>query len=364
MSPRTLLALALAAALVGVALFRDRQAAVHSTPTADITVAEEVNQTGERVRHRSERFNHRPRIRAPIHNDIASQVQDKLRDWKAEPDREARDRLMQELLALLTDENAAEIAQSLSAEDLGEHFGIAALERWLTSDPRIAAEWLSSRPETTAGQAALVARKLLSTNGNFQNYLNQMAPTEWKDKILTAAGFETAATNPLQAIAFAKQMKPGESRTALLQSSAFEWARTDPTSAMNWVAQVEDPALREQLAAWSAKGFASADPEKAAAWLVASVKNPELLVDAAQSVVRSWAASSPAAAADWIAQFPDGSVQDEALETLMSFWSTTDSSGAWGWIHTLPEGDLRAKASSVLARATRVVAGGGDNISP
>jgi hypothetical protein len=298
-------------------------------------------------------------LRKLIHKDLPAQIRDKLSAWKTEPDREARDRLMLELLAMLTDENAAEIARSLSPEDLAERFGVSALDRWLNQNPEAAATWLASRPDTTAEQASLVARRLLSLEGGFQKYLDQVPSGEWREKILNAAGFEIASTNPQQAIAFADRMSPGQNRTALFQSSGFEWARTDPDAAMKWVSEIEDNALREQVSAWTAKGLASNDPEKAATWLVASVKNEELLLSAAQSVVRSWAANSPAAAADWVAHFPTGPVQNEALETLMAFWSGIDSEGARSWVSGLPDSALRQKASGILDRTPQNPANAG-----
>ena len=101
--------------------------------------------SGEGVRNQASTSVGAGRLRKLIHKDLLAQIHDKLSAWKAESDREARDRLMLELLAMLTDENAAEIAQSLSPEDLAERFGVAALDHWLNLNPEAAATWLASR---------------------------------------------------------------------------------------------------------------------------------------------------------------------------------------------------------------------------
>jgi hypothetical protein len=282
--------------------------------------------------------------------DITSLIQEKLLAWGRAPDPRVAAEAMQELLALVTDQNVVEIIQSLPAENLNGPFGNALLERWLALDPNTAAAWLAARPDATGEQTALVARKLLEDRGGFQNYLERLPDGEWKEKVLGAAGFEVASDDPIQAIEFAKRMNPGETRTGLLQSAAFEWARREPAAAMQWLNQVDDPALREPLIAWGAKGYATADPREAAEWLIASVKGGDLLNETATSIVRSWAASEPAAAADWVVRFPESPVRDEALETLMSFWAASDSGPATAWVEKLPAGSFRQKAAAILAR--------------
>jgi hypothetical protein len=282
--------------------------------------------------------------------DIVSLVQQRLSDWRQEAERDVKDRLMHELIAILNNDNAGEIFQSLSAEDANDSFGVEALQRWLASNPVAAADWIATRSETSAGQAALVANKLLENLDTFEDYLKRLPAGEWKENVLSAAGFQIVSVKPTDAIGFARRMNAGEIQTALLQFSVFEWARSEPEAVMEWTGQVDEPELRERLSAWAAKGVAESNPRQAVEWLVSTVNSEEALRDAGQSIVRSWVVSDPAAAADWVVLFPEGPVRDEALETLMSFWAASDLSAASAWVEQLAEGSLRRNALSILTR--------------
>lgn len=274
----------------------------------------------------------------------------KLDAWHSEPDSRAQYRLLQELCALLTDENAASVVQSLSTEDLAGHFGLAALERWLATDPTAAAIWMASRPATTDEQVSLVARTLLKDRDGFQNYLLDLPESEWKAKFLHSAASVAAASNPQQAIALAAEMNPDDAK-GILQAAAFQWASDDPMAVKKWAEQSTDADLRQELIAAAAKGMAEEHPREAAAWLIASVKDPDVLAGAAQSIIRSWAAREPSATADWIALFPKGDVRNEALETVISFWSASDAAAAGAWVANLSDDSMRQAAAAILDRS-------------
>jgi hypothetical protein len=285
--------------------------------------------------------------------ELQNLVHDKLSAWRSEPDSRAQYNLLQELTALLTDENAAGIIQSLSTEDLAGNFGIAALERWLSADPNAAAVWLASRSDTTDEQASLVARMLLQDRDGFQSYLDRLPDGEWKAKIISGAAFEMAASNPQQAIPFAAQMDSGDA-TGVLQAAAFQWARIDPDAAKQWATQGADADVREELIAAAAKGMAEQHPGEAAEWLLTSVKSPDPLAETLPGIIRSWAGKEPSATADWVAHFPAGIARNEALETVMNFWSASDLPGAKAWAANLPDVSLRQDAVAILDRSKLV----------
>jgi hypothetical protein len=274
----------------------------------------------------------------------------KISAWHSEPDARVQYGLLQELCALLTDENAAGIVQSLSADDLAGNFGVAALERWLSADPNAAAEWMASRPDANGEQASLVARMLLKNRDGFQSYLDSLPAGEWKGKILCGAAFEMATSDPQQAIAFAAQMNSGDAR-GVLQAAAFQWARSDPDAAKQWAEQGTDADLRDGLIAAAAKGMAEQHPDQAAEWLVTSVNAQNPLAEAVQSIICSWATKEPSVTADWVALFPTGAVRDEALETVMNFWTASDPTGARAWVVNLSDGSIRQAAMAIQDRS-------------
>lgn len=263
---------------------------------------------------------------------------------------------MQELLALITDQNAAEIVRSLSADELSEPFGTAAFERWLASDSSAAAGWISTQANGSEDQAAMVARALISTPGQIEDYLGRLPDGEWKEKFMAAAGFETASTDPQQAITLALKLRPGEIQNGVLQAAAYDWARRDPSAAEDWAEHMDDPAMRDQLIASAARGLSETDPRGAADWLVRSVRDQSLLADTAQQIVRSWAAAEPAAAADWVASFPSGAARNEALDTLVQLWAAQDSIAARTWANSLPAGPVHESAVAILNRGNTVTA--------
>jgi hypothetical protein len=263
----------------------------------------------------------------------------KLRQWSETRtgDRATQDRLMNELLAMLTDDNAAKIIRSLSPEELDSPFGISALFHWMKMDPVTAANWIASRPDATEDQAWVVAHNLLAAGIDLQNYSTQLPDTGWKQKFLAQASLDVISENPMQAVNLAQQMDPGSSQTNLLQTVASDWISNDPSKALDWIMSVNDPAMQQQLIAAATKAYAVTDPALSAEWLVSSVQSEIVLNDTLPTILEIWAAKDPAAAANWVAQFPEGSLRETAIETVASQWVQSDSVAAAKWIVTLPE---------------------------
>jgi len=235
----------------------------------------------------------------------------KLRQWSETQtgDRVTQDRLMNELLALLTDDNAAAIIQSLSPEELEGPFGISALFRWMKTDPITAANWIASQPDTTEDQAWVVAHNLQTAGVDLQSYSAQLPDTGWKQEFLAEASLDVISKNPQEAVNLAQQMNPGHDQVNLLQTIASDWISNDPNSALDWITSVNDTSLREQLIAAAAKAYATTDPALASEWLISTVKSAGILNSTLPSIMEIWTAKDPTAAANWENQFINGPAQ-------------------------------------------------------
>ena len=274
-------------------------------------------------------------------NDTLALIHLKLRQWSETKtgDKETQARLMNELQAMLTDENAAEIMQSLSTEEMDSPLGISALFHWMNVDPLTAANWMAARPDATEDQAWVVAHNLLTDSTNLHSYCDQLPDTGWKQNFLADAGFGVLSKNPVEAINLAQRMDPGSAQTNLLQTVAYDWISRDPNPALDWIMGVNDPSLQERLIAAGAKAVAMTDPSLAAGWLVSGVQSEGLLNDTVPNIVEIWAGKDPSEAANWVAQFPDGVSREAAVNIVSSHWLQSDSGAATAWILTLPERD-------------------------
>lgn len=293
-----------------------------------------------------------PRPEAPIlspspTNGALALIHLKFREWLESKtgDTETQDRLLKEFLAMLTDENAAEITQSLSPDELDTPLGTVALERWLKADLATAANWIAGKTNATEEQVWLVGRKMLEDPAGVQNLLNysdQLTNNPWKQQLFEGAGLLLSETNPAAAINLAQRMDAGQSQTNLLQTATYDWISRDPNAALDWILSVNDPSLREKLIAIGSQAYAATDPRLAADWLVSTVKSDETLNDAVVHVVDAWTTKNPAEAAQWVSALPAGPMRDAAIYTVVSQWLPSDRGGngpAGAWILNLPEED-------------------------
>ena len=224
--------------------------------------------------------------------------------------KEDRALLTEEMLALVTDENVAEIVQSLSAEEMNTPFGAGALHHWMQSSPVTATDWAATRPETTPQQTLAIADDWIAGQSGVQACIDQLPATDWKQTFLSSLGSEISVKDPRAAIGFAQQMTHGNAQENLLQSVACDWIENDPTAALNWIASESDPALREKLVASAAQAYAVTDPAQAASWLVSEVGSGGVANDAAHNITETWASKDPATVADWVARFPAGDTRE------------------------------------------------------
>jgi hypothetical protein len=266
-----------------------------------------------------------------------------LRQWQEsqvnDPDNEAyRAKLLQEMLAMVTDANVAEIIQSLTAEEMKTPFGTGALHHWMQVDPVTASNWLASRPDTTEDQTLAVAEDWAGNRDGLQQYIDQLPDTAWKQSFLQDASSAMSFTNPVAAIKLAQQMKPGDAQTNLLRTVASGWISTDPNATLNWINSINDPSLREQLVASAAQSYALTDPAQAEAWLVSAVKSDQIVKDSTLNILGTWVTIDPVAAANWAAQFPEGDTKAAAVKIVSTYWQQTDPAAASAWMQNLAGG--------------------------
>jgi len=268
-------------------------------------------------------------------------IHSRLREWaqRKTGDRDADDRLMSELNALLTDENAGEITRLLSGEYLHGPFGTSALLRWMKTEPVSAANWVASRPDATDSQAWAVARGLLADDIDLQKYASQLPDTQWKQTYLLDAGLALVPSNPNEVVGLALQMDPGSAQTNLLQTAVTEWMGNDPDGTTNWILRVTDPALRDKLISAGAKAYATTDPDAAATWAASSMEAGATMDNTVSNIVNIWASSNPAGAARWVGQLPADEVRISAARALLTEWVQSDPDAAARWAQSLPGGD-------------------------
>jgi hypothetical protein len=267
-------------------------------------------------------------------------IRGKLLRWReaqrgGSEDREAQDRLMQEMLAMVTDQNAAEILHALSAEEMKTPFAVGVLRHAMQVDPVRITDWIASRADTTEAQTLEIADDWRSHPSGLEECIEQLPDTQWKQDFLGGLGSEMSSTDPKTAIEVLQQMNPGQPQTYALQVVACNWVAANPDAALDWVAGVQDPALRDQLIASAVQSYALTDPAQAATWLVSEVKSPQLVNDAALNILRTWVLKDPAQAASWAAQFPDGNTKTAAVEIISQHWQQTDPPAAAAWIQNL-----------------------------
>lgn len=219
--------------------------------------------------------------------NIHAIIHAKLRQWRntATGETTTQEAITQELVAMLSDNNTAEIVQSLSPQELPTPFGNAAVKRWLDIAPAEAARWLATQPDTMEHQAWFVARRFQEAPAALHSYCDELPANAWKEQVLQHASLDMADIDPSQAITFAQRLAPGDAKTNAFETIAYAWFERDPTAALRWAQTIADSTLRERLFAVGAKAIARVDPDLALDWLVAGVNSDRLFQETALSIV-------------------------------------------------------------------------------
>jgi hypothetical protein len=264
----------------------------------------------------------------------------KLKQWREsrllDPDcKSCQDQLMNEMLALVTDANVAQIMQALSPQEMNTPFGTGVLGHWMQADPAAATAWMASSPDATPTLTLAVADYWSTNTDGLQQLVGSLPDTAWKQNLLQQTSEEISRNDPADAAKLAQQMQPGDALTNAMQAVACNWASTDPNAALDWINSVTDPAMRDRLIASAAQSYALTDPALAATWLVTSDNSDQIVNDAALNILRTWVTKDPAQAADWVSQFPGGSVQASGIQIVSQYWSQKDPDAAAAWIQNL-----------------------------
>jgi hypothetical protein len=279
-------------------------------------------------------------MQAASFGDEMNLIHSKLQKWleaKKNGSEDDETQTMLELQAMLTDTNAAEIIQSLSADELDTPFGFEAIRHWMNADPVQASDWFAARPNTTQDQTAAVAEGWAANSAGLQNYAAQLPDTAWKQSFLQEAGSQMSVRDPAEAVKLAQQMTPGNDQTSLLQSIACNWVTSDPNAALDWIASVKDPSLQEQLVASAAQSYALTDPALAIAWLATMAKSDAVVEDATLNIIQTWVTKDPAGAANLASQLPDGDTKLAAIDSISKYWRQIDPNAATKWIQNLAQ---------------------------
>ena len=279
----------------------------------------------------------------------------RLRAWTDEDDPELRDQRTEELETLLGRGGQGEIAdrlriiEALPADLMDFAFGLPSFQQWMFSDPKGAADWMSSHPGISEARLLTLLQDWGQKNRDeLRLYLAGLPEGEWKQKAVVAASYAALPDDPVEAITWARQMNPGGPQTGLLDMATVEWAKCDPAAAARWVSQVFDPALREHLMASLAIGFADTDADLAAGWVLAAVRPGAVLDGSVAEIARAWATRDPLAAGTWVAHFPAGEGRQMALGSLLNIWGNQDRVAATAWVRALPDETLRTQAVEFL----------------
>jgi len=144
-------------------------------------------------------------------------------------DKARQDSLQNNLLSLVTAQNAAEVLRSLSPSEMDSPLAITATQRWLEAEPAAAARWIASCPFATDDQAWAVARQAVADGGLMQELCARPA-SGWKDGFLRYASLEVVAVDPAEAARLARRMEPGEARAAILRQIGTDPAGSAPAA--------------------------------------------------------------------------------------------------------------------------------------
>jgi len=263
-----------------------------------------------------------------------------LQQWRDsevdDPDNESgRAEWLQEMLAMVTDANVAEIVQSLTPAEMNTPFGEGALHHWMQTDPLSASNWVMSRSDATDDEILTVAGDWAGNPNGLQQYIDKLPDSTSKQTFLQDASSEISFKDPSNAVELAQQMEPGDARTNLFRAVVSGWIGTDPNAALNYIASINDPSMREQMLASATQAYAQTDPALAASWLVSQVKSPEIVNDSALNILSTWVITDPIGAANWANQFPEGDTKAEAIKIVSTHWYQTDPQAAEAWIQSL-----------------------------
>jgi hypothetical protein len=286
--------------------------------------------------------------RALPREDLFGSLTAKLRQWQAASDPSVRRALENELDALLTDANAADIFRWLPREFRETPFGTRALKRWSKCDPAAAVNWLAESPSISDAEVEIVLHSWIKHDiDGLRQYLENVPEGDWKQRVLaTAADGALASDCPQDAIVWLSQLTPQNLNPDMMDAAAQAWAAKDLPAAIHW-ADTQGPESSERLLAAITVSIIQNNP-RAAIQLVNDRQTGDGIARAVEGIVSTWAAQDPVATANWVIMIPEGDDRTDALHLLLYAWSTQDASAAQQWISSQLTGAERDQALTQL----------------
>lgn len=149
-----------------------------------------------------------------------------------------------------------------------------------------------------------------------------------------------AKTNPREAADWLSSRSGSIGDPETFTIFATEWARHNPRHAAAWAASLESPADRTSALLSVGLMWRIFDPQGAARWLAGlpSAHRPESLI---LDIGRSLPAGDPDAALRWATEFPEGAERTVALLATARHWAPRDPAAAISFFHRLPSEPAR-----------------------
>lgn len=255
-----------------------------------------------------------------------------LRAWADDENPELREQRTEELEKLLGQDNRNKIDTRLAiiaklpAELMDLAFGLPSFQQWMTSEPKAAADWMSSHPTISEARLLTLFQNWAQKNrAELRQYLTALPESEWKQKAVTAASYEALPGNPTEAITWASQINADGPQTGLLKMATVEWAKHDPVEASRWVNQVRDLPLQENLMGSLAIGFADTDPILAGNWLLEAMGPGDIRTRSLAEITNLWSSRDPIAAREWIGRLSTSLPKTQVEELLAALRTASDT---------------------------------------
>ena len=292
---------------------------------------------------------------AVVHFHLPSSLDLQLAAAEAQPGSDERSAFLENWSESLTGDELLSTLENLSPKEGStvselSHLLVARLAQL---SPAQAAQWLADNPNVPDRHAFLTQISSAWADSDLVAALrwSTTLPPDQRQGVLLDIGYETARTNPKDALSIASTLPPSPERDTLLSFAASQWAASDFGTAAQWAQQVPDQSLRQELLASIAVASAKQDPGTAAALAATELQDQSVKARAQVAIVQRWAELDPEQAATWVAQLTESPAESEAAWNLVTLWASHDKATAAAWIQTLPLGPLRDSALQALTAA-------------
>ena len=269
-----------------------------------------------------------------------------LESIQTEPDPARREEKLERFAANISITDLADVLAHLQQNEkagTNQDLELRLMRRWAESDPRRGADWALQLPPGSLRQAALREVAMAWAGRNLSEataWVGELAEEDRQPALMFIA-YETARTDPIEAMKLAMTMAPGEDRTELIFHTARQLAASDPKAAVAWARSLEDDSFREHILTGIATAWSESDAVAAAALAVNGLPPGRARDDAVVGIVQRWVQSEPQRAAAWVTDFPAGSLRDAAVENLVKLWTDQDAAQVAQWLNGLESGPGR-----------------------